>query len=566
MKSIKHVFALLLLLAGLTGVISSCKHDPDPDPVVSLTPTIGTINPPMATAGSSVTITGTNFGTATTGASSNTVTIGGVPATIVSASPTQIVVVVPSGTTGGVVAVTTSGTTVQGQTFTVSTKPTKAVSGNIAANTRWSKDTIYLLRGMVYVLADYTLTIDAGTTIRGTGPDQDPSGKSMPSALVVERRGKVIAQGTAAQPIIFTSSKAAGQRNYGDWGGVILIGKAPINRVGTTVLPAGVRGTIETYGEPADNSGTLQYVRIEYAGALEPGATSKLGGLSLYGVGTGTIIDHIQVSYSGSDAFNWFGGSANLKNLVAYRAYDDDWSVDWGYVGNVQFGVSLRDPDVADLSGSNGIDLEGYESTLTADVPVVNITNGLTKNIPVFANLSNFVTSGASTTATTSKGTGPYRAGLYLRRSSSIAVYNSVFYGYPEGLHIEAVTTPAGLTSGNIDLRGLVIANSATPIVVGGGVISGQVTNYFTTNAYSNVIASSTDAPSLLLNDANFSLTAPNFLPKSTSPLLGGAVTIGSTLNSGSFFTAAGYRGAFSTDNWTSGWTNFNPQNTDYDR
>ena len=562
MKQVKHLFTMLLLLAGLTGVISSCKK-PEPEPTQPATPTINNINPPTATAGSSVTITGTNFNSATTGTTGTTVTIGGVPATVVSASGTQIVVVVPSGTTGGTVSVTTSGTTVQGTTaFTVATKPTKSVSGNIAANTRWSKDTIYLVRGMVYVLADYTLTVDAGTIIKGAGPDQDPSGKSMPGTLVIERRGKIIAQGTAAQPIVFTSSKASGQRNYGDWGGVVLIGKSPINRAGTTALPAGVRGTVETYGEPADNSGVLQYVRIEYAGALQPGAATKLGGLSLYGVGSGTTIDHVQVSYSGNDAFALFGGSANLKNLFAYRTYDDNWSVDWGFVGNVQFGVSLRDPDVADQSGSNGIELENYEPTLTSDVSSVTITNGLTKNVPVFANISDFAFSAAPTTTNPSKGTGPFRAGLYLRRNSAIAVYNSVFYGYPEGLRMDATST-SGLNN-LIDLKGVVLANNSTAIVATGGATVAPITAYFTDKARSNQVVAIADAASLLLNDANFTLAGPIFTLKSTSPLLGGSVT-GSPIT-GSFFTTAAYRGAFGADNWLTGWVNYGPQSADYDR
>ncbi|GAB4024907.1 IPT/TIG domain-containing protein [Spirosoma koreense] len=564
----KPLLTALLFLMSLSAVIVGCKKEsdsPTPTPAPVPTTSITSIDPATAPVGSTIAVNGTNF---STDPASNTITVGGVVATVVSATGTRLVVVVPSGAANGPVSVTAGGQTAQSTTtFTLAIpplKPVKEVQGTTFANLTWKKDTIYLLRGMVYIPADYSLTIEAGTVIKGAGPDRDPAGKNMLGTLVVERRGKIIAQGTAAQPIIFTSAKPAGQRSYGDWGGVVLAGKSPINRPATTLYPAGVRGTIEAYGEPIDNSGTLSYVRIEYAGGLQPGATSRLGGLSLYGVGAGTVIDHVQVSYSGGDAFNWFGGSANVRNLVAYRAFDDDWSVDWGYVGNVQFGVALRDPDVADQSGSNGIELENYDTGVTDDVPAVVIRNGLTQNVPVFANLSNFAFGGTPSATTTAKGTGAYQAALYLRRNSAIAVYNSLFYGYPEGLRLEATSSPSGLASGQIDLKGVVLANILTPAPAAGGVTSDQTTAYFAGAGRANQLVQNADLTALLLNGSSFSLATPGFLPQTGSPLLTGAVTGGKLTST--FIQAVAFRGAFGTENWLSGWTNFNPQTTEYDR
>lgn len=569
MKRFKHLLPALFLVLGLSAALIGCKKGVTPDPVpqpAKPVTSITSIDPATAPAGSTIAIGGTNF---STDPASNTVTIGGVPATVVSATATRLVVVVPAGANGPV-SVTTGGQTAQSQTsFTVYVAPTKPVveiSSTIFANQTWTKDKTYLLRGMVYIPADFTLTIEPGTVIRGAGPEQDPEGKSRPGTLIIERRAKLIAQGTAAQPIVFTSAKPVNQRGYGDWGGLVLVGKSPINRSGTTPNPGGVRGTVERYGEPFDNSGTLQYVRIEYAGAAQPNASEgRLSGLSLYGVGNGTTIDHVQVSYSGSDAFAWFGGTANLKNLVAYYSFDDDWSADWGYVGNVQFGVAVRNPDVADRSGSNGVELENYEPTVSTNVPPVVLANGLSQTAPVFANLSSFAFGFGTTptTNTTSKGTGAYQAGLFLRRNAPIAIYNSLFYGYPEGVRLEAGDVASGLTNGTIDLKGVVLANVLTPVTGGGVVTSAQATAYFTAAERSNRLVATSELASLLLNNFN-TVSGPSFLPQTGSPLLQGGVTGGKLTNS--FFTPVPYRGAFGTDDWTRGWTNFFPQNTDYDR
>ena len=572
MKRFKQILPALFLLLGLSAAIIGCKKDGDtPTPVPTPTPpapavtTITSIDPATAPVGSTIAISGTNF---STDPASNTITIGGVPATVVSATATRIVVVVPAGAANGPVAVTTGGQTVQSQTsftvFVAPPKPVVEVASTIFANQTWTKDKIYLLRGLVYIAADYTLTIEPGTVIRGAGPEQDPLGQNRAGTLIIERRAKIIAQGTASQPIVFTSAKPAGQRGFSDWGGLVLVGRGPVNKLGTTPNPGGIRGTVEQYEEFNDNSGILQYVRIEYAGAALPNTPgSRLSGLSMYGVGNGTTIDHVQVSYSGSDAFAWFGGTANLKNLVAYYSFDDDWSADWGYVGNVQFGVAVRNPEVADQSGSNAVELENYEPAVSADAPLVALANGLRQDAPVFANISSFAFGTTPVATSSPKGTGAYQAGLYLRRNAPISIYNSLYYGYPEGVRLEAAETSSGLTTGTIDLKGIVLANVLTPVVGGGVVTNDQATAYFTSAERANRIVLTPDLASLLLNNFN-TVNGPSFLPQAGSPLLTGAVTGGKLANP--FFTAVPFRGAFGAEDWTTGWTNFNPQGVDYDR
>ena len=210
---------------------------------------------------------------------------------------------------------------------------TKVLSGTIDNSITLKKGT-FTLKGYVYVNNGAVLTIEPGTIIK--------SDISQKGALIVERGSKLIADGTATDPIVFTSGKPSGEKAPGDWGGIILLGKAPTNRP-TSPAPIIEGGVNRPYGgtDANDNSGTLRYLRIEFSGiAAEPG--SEINGLTLGGVGAGTILENIQVSFGGDDAFEFFGGTVNAKNLVALGTYDDDYDFDFGYSGKIQFAVSLK--------------------------------------------------------------------------------------------------------------------------------------------------------------------------------------------------------------------------------
>lgn len=427
------------------------------------------------------------------------------------------------------------------------------LEGEITTSRTLTADKKYLLKGFVYVTNGATLTINPGTIIFG---DKDSKG-----SLIIEKGAKINANGTATQPIVFTSNRPRGQRGYGDWGGLVLIGKAPHNQPVATTYEGGIRGTYEGFSDANDNSGTLRYVRIEFAGvALTPSSNSEINGLTLYGVGAGTTIEYVQVSYSGDDSFEWFGGTVNCKYLIAHRGWDDDWDTDHGYVGRVQFGVALRDPLIADASGSNGFESDNFNP----GTPATATNAGLPLTQPIFANMSNYVTISTPSSATQS-GSGPYQRGMHLRRNTAINIYNSVMVGYPEGLRLDGTTTIANATAGTLELRGIVIANMTNNLVDGTGAANQTVTDYFnsaTTPNRMNQIVSGANLSTLMLNAANFNLTAPNFLPQTGSPLLTAASA--ATLPNDAFFMSAPFRGAFGTVNWTAGWANFDPQNADY--
>ncbi|RIV18285.1 cell shape-determining protein MreB [Fibrisoma montanum] len=546
----------LLLLLGLTVAITACDNDDEPEAVLSITG----VNPTSAPISSTVTITGTQFNSTP---ASNTVTFGGnAVATVVSASPTQLVVTVPANAQNGAITVATgSQTATSTQQFTLANRPVITIAGNITANQNWTAGNVYELRGFVNVDNNAVLTIEPGTLIKGAGRDQDPSGQQRGATLIIRPGSRLEARGTAAAPIVFTSARAAGQRARGDWGGIFLIGRAPINRPGSELIEGGIGGTTGTFNEPQDNSGTLQYVRIEFSGiALLPNSESN--GLTMYGVGSGTTIDHVQVSFGGDDAFEWFGGTVNCKYLVALRNFDDDWDVDFGYSGKVQYGVSLRDPNVADVSGSNGFESDNFNPGAPATGP----NAGLPLTSAVFANMSNFVFSGAPSNAPTSGGSGPFQSGMHLRRNTSISIFNSLVFGYPEGLRLDAQTgtknTLENATAGNLQLRGIVVANTTTPVRGAQNVTNDEATAFFNTAAFGNRVYATSDIAQLLLNAQNFNLTAPNFLPQSGSPLLSGAIWDGKGADN--FFTKEQFRGAFGTTDWTQGWTNWDPNSTPY--
>ncbi|WP_373513799.1 T9SS C-terminal target domain-containing protein [Persicitalea sp.] len=398
------------------------------------------------------------------------------------------------------------------------------ISGNITTNTTWTADKKYVLDGFVYVKDGVTLTIEPGTIIRGD--------KQKKGSLIVERGGKIMAVGTKEKPIVFTSNLPAGQRAAGDWGGVIIMGKAPQNKPGDPVIEG--EGTAKYGGDqPNDNSGKLKYVRIEFAG-VALATDNEINGLTMGGVGSGTEIDYVQVSYGGDDSFEWFGGTVNAKHLISYRGLDDDFDTDNGFSGNVQYGLIIRDPKVADQAGDSNAFESDNDGTGTTATPQTSAK---------FANI----------TATIAPGTldSKYRSALRLRRNTALSVYNSLFVApYVKGLEVENPPTIENYKTGKLVVQGLVLQGAVTPLV-------GVDETIFNTAANKNKVY--TNVADLML-DANFNslTTRPVLLPKAGSPLLTGGVTLPAG------FEPAPYIGAFKDTDWTAGWANFDPQNTDY--
>lgn len=325
-------------------------------------------------------------------------------------------------------------TTLDGMATSLPVPGKKEINGtlNLDANQ------VYLLKGIIVVSNGGKLVIPAGTVIRGEA-DLNASPKNY-ACIVIERGGKIELNGTASKPVVFTSNKAIGQRERGDWGGLLIAGRAVHNLSNATfdnVQMEGFNnitfdGSLAKFGgnDATDNSGVLKYLRIEFAGlAFE--TNKEINGLTLGAVGSGTEMHHVQVSYSNDDSFEWFGGSVNSKYLIAYKGTDDDFDTDNGYNGINQFGIAVRDSVYYDLTfglPSGSSTSEGFES----DNEASGTANVQPYTSAIFSNFTMVgpVPEGTKYTDLNSTARSAFRRGARIRRNSSLRIVNSIFMGY----------------------------------------------------------------------------------------------------------------------------------------
>jgi len=384
------------------------------------------------------------------------------------------------------------------------------VSANITTNTTWSTGQVILLQGPIYVKNNAVLTIQPGVIIRG-------SKASAGSALIITKGAQINAVGTAAQPIVFTTDQAPGaiNRAVGDWGGLIILGKGAINLAGGLANVEGLPVSADSeYGggttpTNTDNSGTISYVRIEFGGYVY--ATNKeINGLTMGGVGSGTQIDHVQVSYTNDDAFEWFGGAVSAKYLVSYRNLDDDFDTDNGWSGNVQFGLVVRDPSLADnpsVSTSEAFESDN-DATGSASTP---LTSGVFSNITAIGPYR-----GSSATVLASG----YRRGLRLRRNTNLKVFNSIFMDFKTGIFIDGSAADANANSGALKFKHNVIATTSgvTPKTVETTTANTTVNGaWYISQPNDSLITSA----GILTTPWNY--TTPDYRPIATNTISGGA-------------------------------------------
>lgn len=314
--------------------------------------------------------------------------------------------------------------------ITVSTLPVTSVSGDITSNTTWSG--VIEMNGVIRVKDGATLTILPGTYIKAK-PNINGAATGV---LVITKTGKINATGTESQPIVFTSYQLLdGNEDTigtpGDFGGVILLGDAPTNVRNTTSIEGLALNPDHYFGgsNPSHNAGIMKYVRIEFAGYDFSGANSgnEINGLTLGGVGSGTILDHIQVSYSMDDSFEFFGGTVNATNLVSFAPEDDNFDFDNGYTGTITCALSLADyRSYHSTSGgnpdSNGIELD-------------NNSTGMVTPLITHPKINNMTIIGARNGVT---GQGlVYENGIHIRRNGKLTLNNTLVTGYPTGIRVE---------------------------------------------------------------------------------------------------------------------------------
>ena len=306
------------------------------------------------------------------------------------------------------------------------------VTQDISANTTWTPDKTYTLKGFIHVLNGATLTIQPGTKIVGDFT-------TVGSSLFILRGAKINAVGTADNPIVFTSSRAAGQRQPGDWGGLILVGNAKINRSGAVEVEgtntdvnggSGKNYSVLYSGGTADddNSGTLSYVRVEFAG-YAPKQDQELNSFTFAAVGSGTRISYLQSMAGLDDSYEFFGGGLTGDHLVSYEAGDDHFDMSEGFKGKLQYLIALQTTQITPRTGAGSLatDPEGIENDGCNGGGCDNGYNSTPFTIPVIANFT-LVGTGDPATSGTSGG-----IGMMLRRGTGGYYVNGVVARYPRG-------------------------------------------------------------------------------------------------------------------------------------
>lgn len=462
--------------------------------------------------------------------------------------------------------------TFQARVSDVAPKPIKEVAaGNYTGNILWSADTIYRVNGFVRIgrdddpntPADATgiLTIEPGTLIIG---DRESKG-----TLIIQRGSKIIADATAENPIVMTSERAPGLREPGDWGGLVMCGYARNNVPGgVTELEGGYKGYHGGTNDD-DDSGILRYVRIEYAG-IPINPNEEVNTLTMGSVGRGTTIEYVMASYGLDDAFEWFGGSVDCKYLIAYRGLDDDFDVDLGYNGKVQFGLGIRGASLADQSGSNGFEVDNNGAGGDTEL----YTSGVFSNITIIGPKANRETAISL----------QFQHAAQLRRNSKLRIYNSFLTGYPDGLYVDDQRGGSGQHALNDELqvRNTILAGvehwggngygSAGDVFTGApsngaqhpnnprgralkqdDVVPGfNITEWFNTPAYRNQLMDKWQDAGI--QASIFELGTPNVLPASGSILLDYARWDNTPFKGSGFFDEVSFAGAFGTEDWTEGW------------
>ncbi len=403
----------------------------------------------------------------------------------------------------------------------------------LTQNVTLKSGNVYELRGFVYVVDGVTITIEPGVVVKGD--------KFSKGTLIIERGAKIMAQGTKDAPIVFTSEMTIEGGVNSKHGG----------------------------SEDADNSGVLSYVRVEFAG-IEYSPDNEINGITLGSVGSGTTIDHVQVSYAKDDSYEWFGGSVNATHLVALGTWDDTFDADNGYSGKLQFLFGINDPNIADKSASNGFETDNNSSASTAEPFTSAIFANATLVGPV-SDPANYSDKGSEV------GSGFFQNAVQIRRNSRLSIFNSVFMGYPIGVNVDndkgSATQQAaqsrGALGGNI-IAGMInnFSDKATnkSDVFPAGTSTAVVEAIWNKAGEGNVAPIATIAE-LALQGNPQSLTAPNAIPTAASAAASSAVWANPLVASS--FEKVAYSGAFSPSesasaNWMTGWTNFDPQNTPY--
>lgn len=386
------------------------------------------------------------------------------------------------------------------------------LEGKITVDMTLEASREHILRGAVFVENSATLTIEPGTTIYGEGVSN--------GTLIIAQGSKIMAEGTQNAPIVFTSDALEGSRGRGQWGGLIINGRAPSNQ-GITFG----EGDTGAFGgnNPADSSGVLKYVRVEFAG-IEFSPDNELNGIAFQGVGSGTVVDYVQVHLNQDDGIEMFGGTVNIKHALVTGARDD--SFDWtdGWTGKGQFWIAQQRGDEADNGFENDNSSKNNDATPRSAPTIYNAT---------------LVGDPKGPTSDT---------GMLIREGAAGIYRNIIVHGFKNkaGLDIDNASTIAQANSGGLVVQNTIFSNNQ-PSNFADPDEDFDEAAWAMDPAFNNL-----EADAMLTNP--FNLTGPDFRPQAGSPAVNGTVPVASPPGDG-FFEPVNFIGGMGpNDNWTAGW------------
>lgn len=429
------------------------------------------------------------------------------------------------------------------------------ISADITTNCTLTANRTYVIQGYRKVQNGATLTIEPGTKI--TGPTTGAS------ALFVLRGAKIQAAGTAVAPIVFTSGQAAGSRRPGDFGGLIIVGNAPINRTGAAILTEGPAGEVYSGGTNAtDNSGTLRYVRVEFAGYAEV-ADEELNSFTFYAVGSGTTLDFLQAMSGVDDSFEWFGGTVDGKHLVSYEAGDDHFDFSEGYRGRNQYLIAYQSRRIAPRppallsSDPQGFEGDGCE----IGKPGCTSYHSQPYTMPVFANFT--VIGSGSLVANYPSGGG---IGARVRRGAGGFLVNGIIARWPsKGFNLRDAASDSLRRLDSLVVKNVLFAENRANFDPEGNTTELGWASKFAV-AGSGIVEDGGSAASqfvaLPTDTVNTAGTSFDWTPSGTSAArTGGLASFTGTLaaRAGTFVTGTSYMGAADPNGpkWWQGWTTY---------
>lgn len=424
------------------------------------------------------------------------------------------------------------------------------ITTDITASTTWTPSNIYRIKGFRKVANGATLTIQAGTRIEGDFA-------TVGSSLFVLRGARLVANGTAQAPIVFTSSQAVGSRQPGDWGGLVIIGNGLINRSGAVNIEGTGTSTdnpLQAYSggtNNADNSGSLSYVRVEYAG-FGPAQDAELNSFTIAAVGSGTILNHLQALNGLDDHYEFFGGAVDAKHLVSYQAGDDHFDMSEGFQGRLQYLIAYQSKILIPRAGAGNVsgDPQGIENDGCNGSGCDLGFNSTPFTIPVVANF-------------TLVGTGPGVVGAsggygaILRRGTGGHYLNGIIARWPSAaIGYRDAASKTRETDGFLSLKGLYVADVPVLFQAGQQTYAGPAGDieYSAATATASLFTKFPTAPTAV-SDFDWTLAA------GVAPRTGGITTFTGDLltRATGAITGTAYRGAADPAGakWWEGWTSY---------